>query len=115
MNVFEPHSIIIWFNKNYKWIEVDSNEKTVLTFKGIFSRFIKSDYYQTLNLKTKKKTTFRYLKNLINYNGLFENDYIESIDQIINNKRIHKYHLLKGWELKNENSTTNTNINNNPI
>ena len=78
MNVFEPHSIIIWFNKNYKWIEVDSNEKTVLTFKGIFSRFIKSDYYQTLNPITKMKTTFCYFKKLINSNGLFKGYSIEA-------------------------------------
>ena len=107
LNLIETHPIIIWFNHNYKKIECDSNDHDVLTYlslKDIFSHFIKSDYYQTLNLKTKKKTTFRYLKNLINYNGLFENYYIESIDRIINNKRIHKYHLLKGWELKNENS-----------
>ena len=61
------------------------------------------------------KTTFRYLINLINYNGLFENDYIESINGIINNKLIHKNHLIKGWELKNENSTIDITINNNLI
>ena len=61
------------------------------------------------------KTTFRYLKNLINYNGLFEGDYIESIDITINKKQIHKYHLLKGWELKHKNLATNTNINNNNL
>ena len=116
LNLIETHPIIIWFNDNYKRIEGDSNEQDVFTYlslTGIFSHFIKSDYYQTLNLKTTKKTTFRYLKNLINYNGLFENDYIESLDITINTKRIHKYHLLKGWELKNENLATNTNINNN--
>ena len=110
------HPIKIWFNKNYKRIEGDSNEQDVITYlslKDIFLHFKESDKYQTLNPTIKKKTTFRYLKNLINYNGLFDLDYIESIDKTINNKRIHKYHLLKGWELKNENSTTNTNINNN--
>ena len=62
MNVFETHFIIIWFTNNYKRIEVDSDEQTVLTLKGIFLRFIKSDYYTTLNPITKKKTTFCYLK-----------------------------------------------------
>ena len=112
LNLIETHAIIIWFNDNYKRIEGDLNEQDVLTYlslKDIFLHFKESDYYQTLKIKTKKKTTFRYLKNLINYNGLFDFDYIESIDKTINNKRIHKYHLLKGWELKNENSTTNTN------
>ena len=116
LNLIETYPIIIWVNENYKRIEGDSTEQDVLTYlslRDLFSHFIKSDYYQTLNLKTKKKTTFSYLKNLINYNGLFENDYIESIDRIINNKRIHNYHLLKGWELKQENLTNNTNINNN--
>ena len=119
LNLIKTHPIIICFNDNYKRIEGDSNEQDVFTYlslKGIFSHFIKSDYFQTLTLKTKMKTTFRYLKNLINYNGLFEGDYIESINTTINKKkRIHKYHLLKGWKFKNENSTTNTNINNNPI
>ena len=71
LNLIETHPIIIWFNDNYKRIEEDSNEQDVLSYlslTGIFSKFIKSDYYQTLNLKTKKKTTFRYLKNIINYN-----------------------------------------------
>ena len=89
LNLIETYPIIIWFNDNYKRIEGDSNEQDILTYlslKDIFSHFIKSDYYQTLNLKTKKKTTFRYLKNLINYNGLFENDYIESLDITINKK-----------------------------
>ena len=103
LNLIETHPIIIWFNDNYKRIEGDSNEQDVLTYlslKDIFLHFIKSDYYQTLNKKIKKKTTFGYLKNLINYNGLFDLDYIESIDRIINKKRIHKCHLLKGWKLK---------------
>ena len=100
MNIFEPHSIIIWFNDNYKRIKVDSNEETVLTLKSIFSRFIKSDYYQTLNPITKKKTTFCYFKKLINFNGWFKGDCIEATIRTSNKKRIHKYYKLKGWELK---------------
>ena len=117
LNLIETHPIIIWFNDNYSRIEVDSNEQDILTYlslKDIFLHFIKSDYYQTLNNKLKKKTTFNFLKYLINYNGLFDLDYIESsdkvqassIDRIINKKRIRKCHLLKGWKLNNENLTT---------
>ena len=71
LNFIETHPIIIWFNDNYNRIEGDSNEQDVLAYlslKDILLHFIKSDYYQTLNLKTKHKT-FRYRKNLINYNG----------------------------------------------
>ena len=88
LNLIETYPIIIWFNENYKRIEGDSTEQDVLTYlslRDIFLHFIKSDYYQTLKLKTNKKTTFSYIKNLINYNGLFENDYIESVDIIIKN------------------------------
>ena len=118
LNLIKTHPIIIQFNYNYKRIEGDLNKQNVLTYislKRIFYHFKKSDYYQTLRPRTKKKTTFFYLKCLINYNGLFKLNYIESIDITINKKRIYKYHLLKGRELKNKNSTANTIINNNPI
>ena len=48
LNLIKTHPIIIWFNDNYKRIEVDSNEQNILTYlllKDIFSHFIKSDYY----------------------------------------------------------------------
>ena len=98
LNLIETYPIIIWFNDNYKRIEGDSNEQDVLTYlslKDIFLHFKESDYYQTLKPTTKRKTTFGYLKRLINYNGLFDLDYIESLDKTINNKRIHKYIYLK--------------------
>ena len=98
LNLIESHPIIIWFIDNYKRIEGDSNKQDVLTYlslKDIFLHFNESDYYQILKPTTKKQTTFRYLKNLINYNKLFDLNYIESIDKTINNKRIHKYHLFK--------------------
>ena len=97
------HPIIIWFNDNYERIEDYSHEQNVLTYlslKEIFFFILDSDYYKTLTSATKTKATFRYLKNLINYKGLFKGDYIESIDTIIHNRRIHKCHLLKGWKLK---------------
>ena len=117
------HPILIWFNDNYERIEDYSNEDysirfgilnqqnvlTYLSLKEIFFFFKESDYYKTLTSKTKKKATFRYLKNLINYKGLFKGDYVESSDKIqassidtIHTRRIQKCHLLKGWKLKNK-------------
>ena len=104
MDLFN-HPIIIWFNNNYERIEDYSKEQNVLTYlllKEIFFFFQESDYYKTLTSATKKKATFRYLKNLINYKGLFKGDYIESIDTIIHTRRIQKCQLLKGWKLKNK-------------
>ena len=111
-NLIETHPILIWFNNNYNRIEDDPNKQDVLTYlllKDIFLNFNESDYYHILTPRTKSTTTFFYIKKLFNDNKLFKDDYIESIDRTINKMNIHKYHLLKGWELKNVNSTTDHN------
>ena len=47
----------------------------------------------------KRKISFQYIKDLFKNNELFKDDYIEAIDKTINKVRIHKYNLLRNWEL----------------
>lgn len=106
---------LILSNNNFKSIKFNSDNQDIITylsFEDILSHLIESIYYETLNASTQRKSTFLYIAIIFNYNKLFKKYiYIESIDKIIDNKQIHKYHLLKGLELKNKYSTTNTNIN----
>ena len=116
--LIKTHHILIWFYENYKRIDNDPNKHNILTYfslKYILLHLKKSTYYHTLNESTKRMITYPYFKRLFNDENLFENNYILSIYRTIDNKQIHKYHILKGWELKHENLATNTNINNNPI
>ena len=47
----------------------------------------------------KRKISFQYIKDLFKNNELFKDDYIEAINKTINKVRIHKYTLLRNWEL----------------
>ena len=44
-------------------------------------------------------TILKYIKDLFKTNELLNDDYIEAIDKTINKVRIHRYNLLKNWEL----------------
>ena len=100
--LIETYPIIIWFNENYKRIEGDSNEQDVLTYisiKDILSRLRGSTYYEALNVTMKRKISLNYIRDLFKTNDLFKDDYVESVDKIVNKVRIHKLNLLKNWEL----------------
>ena len=47
----------------------------------------------------KRKISFKYIKDLFKTNELFKDDYVEAIDKTINKVKIHRYNLLKNWEL----------------
>ena len=47
----------------------------------------------------KLKISFQYINDLFKTNELFKDDYMEAIDETINKVRIHRYNLLKNWEL----------------
>ena len=47
----------------------------------------------------KRKISFNYIRDLFKNNELFKDDYVESIDKIVNKVRIHNLNLLKNWQL----------------
>ena len=47
----------------------------------------------------KTKISFIYVRDLFKNNELFKDDYVESINKIVNKVRIRKLNLLKNWEL----------------
>ena len=47
----------------------------------------------------KQKISFQYIKDLFKNNELFKDDYVEAIYKTINKVRIHRYNLLKDFEL----------------
>ena len=56
---------------------------------------------------TIKKIPYNYIRNLFKTNELFKDDYVDSIDKIVNKVRKHKLNLLKNWHfiLDNDSDT----------
>ena len=82
-----------------------------MSIKDILSRLRESAYYTALNVSNKQKISFQYIKDLFKTNELFKDDYVEAIDKTINKGRIHRYNLLKNWELKVDNDSETKEIN----
>ena len=53
----------------------------------------------------KRKISFNYVRDLFKTNYLFKDDYVESIDEIVNKVRIHQLNLLKNWQLILDNNS----------
>ena len=56
-------------------------------------------YYTSINVTMKRQILFKYIKDLCKTNELFKDDYVEAIYKTINDLNIHRYNLLKNWEL----------------
>ena len=66
-----------------------------ISIRDILSRLNESIYYIALNVTTKRKISFHYVRDLFKINELFKDDYIEAIDKTVNKVRIHSQIYLK--------------------
>ena len=93
----ETHDVLKLFYDNYKRIDEDDYEKeeeeqkvlTYISIKDILSRLRGYNYYTASNVTMKRKISFYYVINLFKTNKLFKDDYVESIDKIVNKVRIY--------------------------
>ena len=106
----ETHDVLKWFYDTYERIDDDEEEKqqnvlTYISIKDIVSRLKESTYNTALNVTMKQKISFNYVRNLFKDNELFIDDYVESIEKIVNKVRIRKLNLLKNWKLIADNDS----------
>ena len=87
----ETNNVLKWFYVNYERIDKDDYKEeeeqdvfTYISIKDILTRLKGSTYYTTLNVTMKRKILFNYVRDLFKTNELFKDDYVESIDKIVN-------------------------------